>query len=196
MNAIRKATGLILAISLLGQSAAAQQKPAPPSDWAAVEKLKRGTSIAVGLQSGEAIVGRVVKADAQTLHMEAEIPGATGAYTPRDIERAQVRRVLRVKTPGDRRKLLAIGSIAGTIIGIGAGAIYDSQNPGGEDPGLGKLVGGILGFFYGALAGGIAGRIHREKIIYEAPPLAPSHANALKELGHPEPTFFVGSGPM
>jgi hypothetical protein len=61
----------------------------------------------------------------------------------------------------------AIGAVIGLGVGIGLGQIADSKDKYGEDPGLGKFVGGLFGALFGAAIGGRVGLGTRK--IYEAP---------------------------
>ena len=182
-QAVRHALSSVLFVAILAPGIQAQQPqtlpPSPTADWGNVQQLKRGTYIAVSLESGEELAGQFNSADERTLRMEVEVRGTSGTYALREVSRTEVRRVSRVTPPRNHRRMTAIGMAVGTAVGVGAGAIYDASHPGGEDPGLGKLSGGVAGFFTGAVVGALFGHIHRESIVYQAPaPPATQHAVA------------------
>lgn len=72
-----------------------------------------------------------------------------------------------VRTKLSRGASTAIGAAIGLGVGIGVGQIADSKDKYNEDPGLGKLAGGIVGVLWGALGGAVIG--FGSAKIYEAP---------------------------
>jgi hypothetical protein len=101
-------------------------------DWTKVETLKPGSAVLVMLWSGEDLTGRFSSATNSALVLT--LTGTIGS--PRTIDRANIRRVVRIRRPSlpDPGKWMIVGAVAGGAIGATSGAIRDAnhhQNNGG-----------------------------------------------------------------
>ena len=146
------------------------------SNWAEVQKLKAGTEILVVDTFGNRVDGYVTSVSQNELRVNALAGNQPGLLSPAVFARAVVGEVYKVGKKYDRRlgaKNLILASGVGLLGGIAIGAAVDQAHPSSEDPGQGKLVGGVLGFFAGpaVLAGGraILSALHRTKLIYKSP---------------------------
>jgi len=166
-------TALALLILLLATTLNCSAKDL--SDWAEVQKLKTGTEVLVVDTSGNRVDGYVTSVSQNELRVNAMAGNQPGLLSPAVFARAVVGEVYKVGKKYDRRlgaKNLILASGVGLLGGIAIGAAVDQAHPSIEDPGQGKLVGGILGFFAGpaVLAGSraILSALHRTKLIYKA----------------------------
>jgi hypothetical protein len=132
------------------------------SDWSVIEKLKPGTQIIVTTKNGREFMGEKRQSTDDTLFMETSsaVQGLLTISLSRD-EIAEVR----------KRKSRAFFPLIAAAIGIGVGAAIGStaDHPYSDDPGLGKLVGGVMGGAIGLGAGSFFGRTIKSKRIYVAP---------------------------
>lgn len=138
----------------------AQAKP-NPSDWANVKRLKIGTSLQVSTKKGESFVGVLKHVDDDLLVLL--VPVSQSSRMAVELQRDQVTKVSKKKSRG---LSMILGTAIGLGVGIGIGAIVDSRSS-GEDPGLGKLVFGMLGAASGTGVGGAFSI--RGKTVYVAP---------------------------
>jgi len=145
------------------------------NDWSAVQKLKPGTEILVEDGFNDRVDGYVTSVSADELKLDVSVTGQPGFLAPAVLARKNVREVYKVGKKFDRRlgaRNLVLSSAIGFLGGIAIGAVVDQAHPSTEDPGQGKLVGGVLGVVAGpaALAAGCAvmSSFHKTRIIYRA----------------------------
>lgn len=131
-------------------------------DWNNVRIVELGSTIVVKTKQGEKYEGALDFAYVDSLSIVVTRPHAT----PQTIK---LRRdeIKEVRTKLSRLVCGAVGAGIGLGVGIGLGQIADSKDKYGEDPGLGKAVGGFFGLLFGAAIGGGV-RLGTKKI-YEAP---------------------------
>ena len=166
----------IMAITLvIATSVAAAAKNI--SDWTKVQGLKAGTEVQVVDRFGNPAVGYVTSVSQDALNVDVSATGVGGLLSPRSFSRADVHEVYKLGKKFHRRlsgRNLMIASAVGLLAGIGIGAAVDQAHPSAEDPGQGKLIGGVLGFFSGpaalAIGRAVISSLHRTKLIYRAPP--------------------------
>lgn len=133
-------------------------------DWSNVRKLKPGSMIVVGTRTGQFLRAEVMTVTDEKLFLEVRL--ANGDLQDVTLNKSDVTEVRRsVSGRGGINPLL--GAAIGLGVGVALGAGYDSTHKGGDDPGIGKFLFGLLG-----TVGGLAvGRAipAREKTIYVAP---------------------------
>jgi hypothetical protein len=145
------------------------------TDWTAVQKLKPGTEVLVVDSFDDRVDGYVTSVSADELKLDVSVAGQPGLLAPEVLARTNVREVYKVGRKFERRlgaRNLVLSSAIGFLGGIAIGAVVDQAHPSAEDPGQGKLVGGVLGVFAGpaALAAGraVMSSFHKTRIIYRA----------------------------
>jgi small nuclear ribonucleoprotein (snRNP)-like protein len=155
----RKLLSAFIALSLLSQVAFAKNNL---SDWNNVRILDIGTTIVVKTKAGERYEGRLKKVEADSLAVVVEVSRAMRRVI--DIRRDEVKQI---RTKLSRTASVVVGTAVGVGVGITLGAIADSKDRYGEDPGLGKSVGALLGLLFGSIAG--TGLSLSGRKVYEAP---------------------------
>jgi hypothetical protein len=145
------------------------------TNWDNVQKLNAGTEVLVGDGSANRLSGYVVSVTPDDLKLDAMVTNQPGLLSPIVLDRGRVREVYKVGKKYERRlsgKNLILASAAGLVSGIAIGAAVDAAHPSAEDPGQGKLIGGIVGFFFGpaalAVGRGVLSALHKTKLIYRA----------------------------
>jgi hypothetical protein len=148
------------------------------ASWTKVQKLNPGTEVLVVDGSANRLSGYVVSVTPDDLKLNARVTNQPGLLSPIVLERRRVREVYKVGKKYEPRlngKNFILASDAGLVSGIAIGAAVDAAHPSAEDPGQGKLIGGIVGFFFGpaALAAGrgVLSAMHKTKLIYRASPV-------------------------
>ena len=131
-------------------------------DWNNVRILDIGSTIVVRTKQGEKYEGKLDVATVSSLSIIVTVPRVMRQVI--DIRKDEIKEV---RTKLSRGASTAIGAGIGLGVGIGLGQIADSKDKYGEDPGLGKLVGGLVGILWGALGGAAIG--FGSKKVYEAP---------------------------
>lgn len=131
-------------------------------DWNNVRIIDIGSTIVVKTKQGEKYEGKLEVATPTSLSIAVTVPRVMRQVI--DLRKDEVREV---RTKLSRGASTAIGAAIGLGVGIGLGQIADSKDKYGEDPGLGKFVGGLLGVLWGAVGGMAIG--FGSKKIYEAP---------------------------
>jgi hypothetical protein len=131
-------------------------------DWKNVEKLKAGTQVVVKTERGQEINGMVLAVTDDTLFVEVALP--FGDWRRVGLSRAEI---IEIRNKRSRGVQALIGAGIGLGVGIGVGAAYDARHPYSDDPGLGKLIFGILGTAIGLGAGSAFPT--KGKKIYAAP---------------------------
>lgn len=142
----------LLGIVALGSLTAAAKDL---SDWGAVQRAKPGTPLHVVIYSGNAVDGELISASDSELRLDAAADSSGGLVYSRSIPRVEIREVYKVPIQYERRlsgSAVLLSSLIGIGVGIGIGAIVDEAHPSAEDPGQGKLIGGVLGTFVGPAA--------------------------------------------
>jgi len=150
------------------------------SDWAEAQKLRLGTEVRVVDKFGNTVEGYITSVSRDELRLNVPSTSQPGFSSPEVFARSDVREIYKLGKKYERRlsgRNLVLASTIGTLGGIAIGAAIDQAHPSFEDPGQAKLVGGVLGFFIGpaALAVGraVVSGLHRDKLIYRAPPDQP-----------------------
>ena len=131
-------------------------------DWNNVRILDIGSTIVVKTKQGEKYEGKLDLATVDSLSIVVKVPRVMQQVI--SLRRDEIKEV---RTKLSRIAEAGLGAGIGLGVGIGLGAIADSKDKFGEDPGLGKFVGGLLGVTLGAALGGGIGFGSRK--IYEAP---------------------------
>jgi len=131
-------------------------------DWNNVRIIDIGSTIVVKTKQGEKYEGRLDFAAVDSLSIVVKVPRVM-----QQIIKLHRDEIKEVRTKISRNVSTALGAGIGLGIGIGLGQIADSKPGYNEDPGAGKLAGGIVGFFLGVAAGAAIG--FGSKKIYEAP---------------------------
>ena len=147
------------------------------TDWKRVQELRVGTEVRVVDSFGNVVDGYVTSVSPDELKLKALVTNQPGLSVPAVFPRADLSEVYKLGRKYERRlggKNLILASAVGVVGGIAIGAAVDHSYPNTEDPGQGKLVGGVLGFFTGpavlAIARAVISSLHRTKLIYRAPP--------------------------
>src|SRR5215813_879052 len=160
---------------LLGVSPKAVAKDL--TNWSEVQKLRAGTEIRVVDHLGKRVEGYLTSVLPDELRLNGLITNQPGLSTPLCFLRPKVPRIYKLGKKYERHlsgRNLILSSTIGMVGGIAIGAAVDHAYPNAEDPGQGKLIGGVLGFFTGpavlAIARAVASGLHRTKLIYRAPP--------------------------
>jgi hypothetical protein len=143
--------------------------------WSNVQKLNAGTEVLVVDASANRLSGYVVSVTPDHLKLDAMATNQPGLLSPIVFDRRRVREVYKVGKKYEPRlsgKNFILASAAGLVSGIAIGAAVDAAHPSAEDPGQGKLIGGIVGFFMGpaalAVGRGVLSAMHKTKLIYRA----------------------------
>ena len=171
---MRRTLTILFALLFIAPGLSARSK----SDWANVEKLKPGTLVQVLLWNGEKLRGRLDGADDAGLWLtkmdRRNIRGGPRA----NVDRASVRKVVRFRQPSlpDVGKWMFAGTLAGGVIGVVSGAIYDGIHHSNELHWLtGGLGGAGAGFFASCLVltgvlmtEMVVEMIHPRTLVYEA----------------------------
>ena len=144
-------------------------------NWENVKKLKPGTSVRVLLWSGQELSGAVDAVSAVGLRLATVGSNGPGVGWLRDIDRASIRRIVRIRKPNlpNPERWMIRGAAAGGAIGLTAGAVSDIKH-GDNYHWLGGALGGAeLGFFASCAAltavGAVdlAQAVRGEKVVYE-----------------------------
>ena len=145
------------------------------ADWTQVQKLKLGSDVRIVDRFGNAVDGYLVSVSRDELKLDVLVTNQPGLLSPPVFARSDIREAYKLGKRFERRlsgKNLVLASTIGLLGGIAIGAAVDQAHPSVEDPGQGKLVGGVLGFFMGpaALASGraVVSGLHQTKLIYRA----------------------------
>lgn len=168
-------TALVLLTLLIVTNSKAVAKDR--ADWRQIEKLKLGTEVRVVDRFGNAVDGYVTFVSRDEVKLDASVTDQPGLQTPQAFARTDVREVYKLGKKFERRlsgKSLALSSAVGVIGGIAIGAAIDQAHPSAEDPGQGKLIGGILGLVMGpaalAIGRSVISGLNHTSLIYQAPP--------------------------
>lgn len=159
MKSLKTLTAFVLVLLLPGTLFAQKS----PNDWNNVVKMKSGTRIVVITKNGREFAGEKRVANNDMLFMEADsqVQGPLTINLSRD-EIAEVRK------RKNRWLLPLVSAAVGIGVGVAIGATAD--HPYSDDPGLGKLAGGLLGGLFGVSAGSAAVRFRKQtKAVYMAP---------------------------
>lgn len=147
------------------------------TNWNEVQKLKAGTEVRVVDNFGNRVDGYVTAVSGDELRLNTLVTNQPGLSTPTVFAKVDVREIYKLGKKYQRclgGKNLILSSAIGMAGGIAIGAALDHAYPNGEDPGQGKLIGGVLGFFTGpavlAIGRGVISGLHRTKLIYRASP--------------------------
>jgi hypothetical protein len=160
MMLIRKRSiSVLLVVLLLSQISLARNNV---NDWNNVRILDIGSTITVKTKQGEKYEGELDFATVNSISITVTVPRVL-----RQVISIRKDEVKEVHTKLSRGVSTAIGAGIGLGVGIGLGQIADSKDKYGEDPGLGKLVGGMLGILWGAVGGAAIGFGSRK--VYQAP---------------------------
>lgn len=159
MQIRKRSISALLVILLLSQLSFAKSNV---HDWNNVRILDIGSTIVVKTKQGEKYEGKIELATVSSLSIAVTVPRVM-----RQVIDLRVDEIKEVRTKLSRGASTAIGAGIGLGIGIGLGQIADSKDKYGEDPGLGKFVGGLLGVLWGAVGGMAIG--FGSKKVYEAP---------------------------
>lgn len=158
---LRKFLSALVIIALLSCTALAG---GDIGDWANVRKQKPGTRIVVLTRAGRELKGEVRIVTDDKLFVEVRLPN--GDLQDMALDRSEVVEVKRRGgSAGGLNPLL--GALGGLGVGLAAGAVYDESHKYSDDPGMGKLLFGLVGIS-GGLAVGSRLRA-KDKTIYVAP---------------------------
>ena len=161
MSELKKAVSALLMIALFSCATLAS---AGKGSWIAVKRIKPGSRIIVRTNTGMVVRGDMRLATDDKLFIEVE--GQSGVPQDVDFSRSDV---TEVRTRGSRRsgRNTLIGVAVGLGAGIAIGAGVDAAHKGGDDPGIGKLLFGLLGTTTGlAVGSAIPGP---DEVVYSAP---------------------------
>jgi len=167
------------------------------ADWTNVQRLKIGAEIVVVDVSGNRVQGYLTSVSMSEVKLDAAVANQPGLLSPEVFDRAAVREVYRVGKKFERRMsatTVALASAAGLAAGIAVGAAVVASHPSAEDPGQGKLLGGIVGFFFApavlAAARGLLSALHKTRLVYRAQPANPSTASGARPRSLEEAARF------
>lgn len=141
-------------------------------DWSRAEKLKPGTAIVVTLWNGRMIHGGVAEVGPAILQIDTADPDI-GVGSLEEFGRADIRKIVRVRMPNlpNPEHWMLVGTIAGTAVGLTAGAIQDLSHHENYNWFLGSLGGAGVGFFGSCAALAGAGFVDlfrsHDKLVYE-----------------------------
>jgi hypothetical protein len=155
----RKLCSLMIVLMLSAVTTFAQNAS---SSWDAVQGLKKGTKIIVITRNGREYVGAKRQSTDDTLFMEAKF--AVQGNRTISLSKDEIAQVSKTKSKWFYQ-LIGLG--VGIAVGVAIGNTAD--HPYSDDPGLGKLLGGVMGGGAGALTGSIFSRKPATKVIYVAP---------------------------
>jgi hypothetical protein len=154
-----KLVSLVLVLLLSSLPTFAQQSL---SSWANVENLKNGTNIVVVTKNGREFIGKKRQSTNDTLFMETKF--AVQGNRTISLTKDEIGQVSKTKSKWFYPLIgLGIGLAAGVAIGSTA------DHPYSDDPGMGKLLGGLLGGPVGLATGSFLARKPGTKTIYVAP---------------------------
>lgn len=144
-------------------------------NWENVKKLKPGTNVRVLLWSGQELSGAVDAMSAVGLRLATVGSNGPGVGWLRDIDRASIRRIVRIRKPNlpDPKRWMIRSAVAGGAIGLTAGAVSDVKHGDNYHWFGGALGGAELGFFASCAAltavGAVdlAQAVRGEKVVYE-----------------------------
>jgi hypothetical protein len=162
MSKFKKSLNALLIIALFSCSTLAGTGS---GDWASVKKLKAGSRILVQTKTGRVIKGEVRLVTDNTLFLETTLPD--GNVQDVTLDRSDV---VEVRGRGGRAGSgmnSLIGAAIGLGVGIAIGSGYDASHKTGDDPGIGKLLFGLLGTTSGFAVGSAIPA--RDKTIYVSP---------------------------
>lgn len=159
MQKRQRSVSALLVILLLSEIGLAKSNV---HDWNNVRVIDIGSTIVVKTKQGEKYEGILNYATVDSLSIAVTVPRVM-----RQVINLRKDEIKQVRAKLSRGASTAIGAAIGLGVGIGLGQIADSKDKYGEDPGLGKFVGGLLGILWGAIGGGVIG--FGSKTIYEAP---------------------------
>ena len=161
MSKVRQTVSALLIITLLSCSAPGQ---GGKGSWNDVKRLKAGSRVLVRTRTGAVVKGDMRLATDERLFIEVE----TQSGVPQDVDFDR-KDVTEVRSRGSRRngRNTLIGVAVGLGAGIAIGAGVDAAHKGGDDPGIGKFIFGMLGTTTGLAVGSAipAG----DKVVYAAP---------------------------
>jgi|GEM_PF-1613092 len=160
MKSLKRLMAIVLVLLLIPSMLFAQKSLA---DWNNLVKMKSGTRIVVITKNGREFAGekRVANDDMLFMEVDFQMQGLRTINLSRD-EIAEVRK-------RKNRWLLPLVSAA-VGIGVGGAIGATADHPYSDEPGLGKLVGGLLGGLFGVSAGSAAVRFRKQtKAVYVAP---------------------------
>lgn len=157
---IIKRTVAIALILVTTSSLLLAQKPS--FDWNRVEQLKPGAKIVVVTKNGREFIGTKRQSTGDSLFMKTRfaIQGSRTISLTRD-------EIAEVSKRKSRWWLTPLGFGIGLAAGIAIGGA--AERPGTDDPGLGKLMGGLLGSVIGLGVGGVVSKQPKIKRVYVAP---------------------------
>jgi hypothetical protein len=161
MSKMKKALNALLVIALLSCTTMAGTGP---YDWANVKKLKAGSRVLVQTKTGRTIKGEVRLVTDETMFLETTLPD--GNVWDVTLDKSDVLEVRRRGGLGSGVNSL-FGAAIGLGVGVAVGAGFDAAHKGGDDPGIGKFIFGLLGTTTGLAAGTAIPT--RDKTIYVAP---------------------------
>jgi hypothetical protein len=150
---------IFLTLALIG---GAVQAKTNPSQWSNVQKLSPGAKLIVATSKGQAFAGELKQVNNDTLTLLVRV--SHSARQAVVIRREDVSEVRKMRSKGF---MTALGAGVGLGAGIAIGAVYDSQHPFSDDPGIGKAIFGGMGALIGVLGGSLLPR--KGKKIYVAP---------------------------
>jgi hypothetical protein len=159
MQKCQRSLSALLVVLCLSQISLAKNNV---HDWNNVRIIDIGSTIVVKTKQGEKYEGKLDLVTVNSLSIAVTVPRVMRKVI--DLRKDEIKEV---RTKLSRGASTAIGAAIGLGVGIGLGQIADSKDKYNEDPGLGKLVGGLVGVLWGALGGGVIG--FGSKKIYEAP---------------------------
>lgn len=131
-------------------------------DWNNVRILEIGSTVVVKTKNGEKYEGKINFASLDSLSIVVKVPRVM-----QQVIKLRKDEIKEVRARLSRGVSTAIGAGIGLGVGIALGQIADSKDKYGEDPGLGKFVGGLVGVLWGSLGGMAIG--FGSKKVYEAP---------------------------
>jgi hypothetical protein len=152
-------------------------------NWENVKKLKPGTNIRVLLWSGEELSGAVDAVSNVGLRLATVGSNGPGVGWLRDFDRTNIRRIVRFRKSNlpDPKRWMVRGAVAGSAIGLTAGAVSDIKHGDNYHWFGGALGGAGLGFFASCAAltavGAVdlARAVRGEKVVYEDQGSKPVH---------------------
>ncbi|MEK6410233.1 MAG: hypothetical protein AABN34_25180 [Acidobacteriota bacterium] len=159
MRNCQRTVSALLAIFLFSEFAFAKTNT---NDWNNVRILEIGSTIVVKTKQGEKYEGTLDLVTVNSLSIVVTVPRVMRRVI--DLRKDEIKEV---RSKLSRFASTAIGAAIGLGVGIGLGAIADSKDKYGEDPGLGKITIGFTGVLLGSVLGGGFG--FGSKKVYDAP---------------------------
>ena len=149
-------------------------------DWDNVKKIKPGTILEIQLKSGDHVYGELDQVSDSALRIYAADNNSAQTNWQRDLDRKQIQRIVRFRRSSDLPNpahWMAIGTVAGGAIGVGAGAIGDAKHGNNGRWLVDGFAGAVLGFFAScAVSAGVA-VVHAAQL--------PHHTNVIYEDNNP-----------